>query len=243
MAKLHQQMRKPKNPAHGSVAKLVDDSYAVSFSRSSEGAGSYCDKKCRLWDLCYASKLEKMPTRKSLRDMLERRADMAIEIIEASIKWMPRDFSWMRWSVFGSVPSKKQLGTKWNKWAKLFRKANEQALDSGADIHLPVESMEKAKDYRKALHGLPIVVRRSDQSETLAGVLQSTDARSWVAGEVKWRYTDLAKAENERKGLEAVRAIRAAGQTAVKCPYPRLKCGTCRACSHPSVDVVVYVAH
>lgn len=236
-------MVKAKNPAHGSVAKLVTDSYAVSFSRSSEGAGSYCDRKCRLWSLCYASKLEKMPTRKSLRDMLERRADKAIEIVESAIKWMPRDFAWMRWSVFGSVPSKKQLGKKWATWAKAFRKANQQAVESGAGVHLPVESMEKAKDYREALHGLPIVVRRSDQSETLAGVLQSTDHRSWVAGDVRWKYTDQQKAENIRKGQEAAAAIRATGQKAVVCPYPRLKCGQCKACSHPAVDVVVYIAH
>ena len=138
------------------------------------------------------------------------------------------------------------MGAKWKQWTELFRKANQQAIESNADVHLPVESKEKADQYREVLHGLPIVVRRSDQSETIGGLLQSNDHRSWVAGTVRWRYSAAQKAENDRLADLAVKTIRDNGETAIKCPYaknPKLQCGICRACPSNKVKVVVYTAH
>ena len=227
---------------HKKVSKLVDDSYAASFGNSAGSGESFCDKSCRLWTLCYASKLEKV--RVNVREALSKALKAgAIPLLQSIMDRMPRRFTWMRWSVFGSVPSSADLGDKWPQFAAMFREANKMAVESGALVHLPVESKAKAKELRDVLVGLPIVVRRSDQSDTVADMIKSTDHRSYVVGEHKFRPSEEDKARNKELSRKAAKRIRATGQTAVECPFPRLKCGQCRACADPRVDVVLYAYH
>lgn len=227
---------------HKKVSKLIDDSYSASFGNSGGRGVSFCDASCRLWKLCYASKLETLRAnvRNSLANALKAGA---IPLLQSIMDKMPRRFAWMRWSVFGSIPSSSDLGDKWPRFAAMFREANEMALESGAEVHLPVESKAKAKELRDVLSGLPIVVRRSDQSETVDGMLKATDPRSYVVGDIKFRPSEADKARNLELATKAAKRVRATGQTAVVCPYPRLKCGQCRACASPCVDVVIYPYH
>lgn len=234
--------------SHGQIAKFCAASHAASFGPSA-GQGGFCSRSCRLWDCCYAAKSERR--RPNVRRSLARLRSLSpIEIARRTRYEMPRRFSWFRWCVAGSIPERSDFGSgaEWSEFRAEVRETTAAAVDSGADVHFPVETAQKARTWRGVLRGLGVVVRRSAQVQTVRALLRSRDHRSWVvvapgrtihAGGVRRSVV----AENRAYAFRVAEQVRAAGQTCVVCPYPSRKCGECRACASPAVDVVLYPFH
>jgi hypothetical protein len=238
--------------AHGSVSKMVKDSHAVSFGRSS--VFGYCWEGCRLHDGCYAGKLERIRT--ALRAKLERVASFhPVTVAEAALHEMPRRFSWFRLCVHGSVPRRQDFASRgeWLRFVAAVVRLCREALKSGADVHFPLESPAKCRTWRAAFRaaGLPVVVRRSVQSDE-AGLIRAKDPRSFVvvadgqtihAGGVRREQV----AQNRAEAVAMAERVRASGSSCVVCPFgsrpESLKCGQCTACSDSRVDVVLYPLH
>lgn len=229
-------------------SKAVPDHIGLSFSRSADSKrqGSNCDKSCRLWSVCYAARIERIY--QSLNAKLKRHAKRgaAAVLVDALAELPPKPIRWMRLSIDGSLPSIKTLGKSRGIFRKLLRQFVAQCQGLGADVHIPVESIAKARSYRAMLKGLDVVVRRTSQARTFAAVLTSSDARAWVVGRLHGgavKKTETAANILECDRLAAV--ARAAGQTAVVCPAVKgtSKCGQCTACASPMVDIILYPFH
>jgi len=230
-------------------SKAVPEHFGLSFSTSGEGTTSNCDSRCRLLELCYAVRLERIY--KSLNEKLSRHHRTgAIDLVAQAIEALKdKPLRWARLSVDGSLPKREQFSREqWSIFCRLLRELVQRALDLGAKWHIPVESKSKARSYRAALKGLPVVVRRSDQSRTVAGLLKSDDARSWVAVADELHSGCVTQSEKDRNTAYARQCAlqcRTAGQTAVVCPAVAgsSHCGDCTACASDLVDIIFYPFH
>lgn len=228
------------------VSKLVQDSIAVSFGPS--GDSTNCDKSCRVFENCYAIRSERLyPPLQAKLERHQRRG--ALWVIRKAIATMPAgSLRWARLNVDGSLPDKSKFSrARWERFAASLRDLVEKAQGRGARWHIPVETVAKARAYRAALRGLGVTVRRSSQVGSVAQLLKSKDARSWIAGDVNYRgvVTKRIKAKNTRLAFEAADQIRSAGQSCVVCPAiaGSSKCGRCLACADHAVDVVLFPFH
>jgi len=232
--------------AHKSNKKLCAGSFAVSFG---ESGGRYCDDECRhKCGSCYFMRLQ--TARPNVRSSMQRVEDLGpVATIRAAIATMPRRFSWMRWSVSAGVPMREDFATveSWREFRREFRRANQQAIESGADVHLPTESARKARILRRMLSGLGVVVRRSVQSARVSDLLRARDHRAFTVYASGHKVTagpvgKLQKRSNIAAAHDLARQVRAAGSSCVVCPFSssgRL-CGDCRACASDRVDVVLF---
>jgi hypothetical protein len=147
---------------------------------------------------------------------------------------MKKPVSFFRVSVSGSLPKRSQLSNKnWRLFGKSFKDLVNYLNSVGANTHIPVESMDKARSYRAMLKGTGITVRRSIQDRHWKrSLLKSRDAVSYVV-------------EKEQDSQEIMKACRDNNLTAVNCPaiISNAKCGSCRVCSDSRVDVVLYEKH
>lgn len=224
--------------------KAVSDSFGLSFSLS---ADKQCDA-CRLWECCYASRLERRYG--ELREKLRKHyRNGPIWVVNRAIAQLPdKPIRWARLSVDGSLP---RLGSMPAKRRRIFvdrlRELVAKATALGAKWHIPVESMNKARSYRAALRGLGVVVRRTSQARTLRELLQSRDHVSWAVAE-RIHNACVRKGETRRNTALAfayAREIRSNGRSCVVCPAiaSNAKCGSCTACADSRVDVVLYPFH
>lgn len=229
---------------HKAVGKLCRGSFAVSFGLS---GGRLCDDVCahKQNGSCY---FERIQWRPSVSAAMARNENLGpLAVVESAAARMPRVFPWLRWSVSAGVPMPEHFSSSqdWRRFRKRFRAANVQAVKAGADVHLPVESMRKARAYRSILAGSGVVVRRSVQSSRLADLLKARDHRAVTASVTplgKGGRKKGSKADNIAEAHRLAALVRASGQTGVVCPFPisgRL-CGDCRACASPAVDVVIF---
>jgi len=155
----------------------------------------------------------------------------------------------MRWSVSAGVPMREDFATveSWREFRAAFRAANVQAVESGADVHLPTESVRKARVLRRLLAGVGVVVRRSVQSTRVSDLLRARDHRAFTVYAPGHKVTagqvgKLQKRANIAAAHDLAREVRASGSSCVVCPYSasgRL-CGDCRACASDRVDVVLF---
>jgi len=230
-------------------SKAVPSHIGLSFSTSGEGDTSNCDSRCRLLELCYAVRLERIY--KTLNAKLSRHHRIgAIDLVAQALEALKdKPLKWARLSVDGSLPKRGQFSREqWSIFSRLLRELVQRAIDLGASWHIPVESRSKARSYRAALKDLPVVVRRSDQSRTIAGLLKSDDCRSWVAVADELHsgcVTQDEKNRNTAYARQCAAQCRAAGQTAVVCPAVAgsSHCGDCTACASGLVDIVLYPFH
>lgn len=238
--------------SHGSVSKMVKDSHAVSFGRS--GEFGFCWEGCRLWRACYACKLERI--RANLRRKLDRVGKFhPVAVARAALHEMPRRFSWLRFFVHGSSPTRHDFETvgEWRAFVAAVVDAVREGVKAGASVHFPLESPGKCRTWRAAFRaaGLPVVVRRSVQSDE-AGLVRAKDPRSFVVvapgnsiheGGVQRKQV----AQNRSEAVAMAERVRASGSTCVVCPFgsrpESLKCGQCLACADKRVDVVLYPFH
>ena len=233
------------------ASKLVKDSAAVSFdlsgSERSSGESTNCDPRCRLLELCYASRIERIykGLNAKLADHAKRGPLWVVN--QAILQLRPKPIRWFRFSVNGSVPEKYSLGSDWPKFTTALRILISKAQVLGAKVHFPVESINKARAYRTALQGLNIVVRRSVQTG-LSAAINAKDHCSIVISDGPLHSGCVTKEEkrtNTAASYAAAKRIRAAGRSAVVCPAVAgsSKCGKCTACADPAVDIVVYPFH
>lgn len=238
--------------AHGSVSKLVDNSYAVSFAPSGRDPDSFCWLGCRLIDVCYAQRQEAYRKNSVGVAMKRRRAAGAREVLRSAALGMPRSFVWLRLFVNGSAPMREDFDTaaEWRAWRREFREFVEMGLESGADVHLPLESPRKVRAYRSILQGLPVVVRQSLQVDSPASIVRAAGQVSWVvvAPQNRLHRGGVKRTEREANHEHAVKVaawLRSQGLSVVVCPFDRSgrQCGSCRACASARVDVVLYPFH
>jgi len=232
--------------AHKSNKKMAPGAFCVSFG---ESGGALCDDDCKhKRGSCYWMRLQVgRPTTRSAMARLESLG--GLRVVRAAIATMPRRFAWMRWSVSAGVPMPEHFGNRadWRAFRREFRRANQQAIESGADVHLPTESARKARILRRMLSGLGVVVRRSVQSARVSDLLRAKDHRAFTVYAPGHRVTagpvgKLQKRANIEAAHDLAREVRAAGSSCVVCPFSssgRL-CGDCRACASDRVDVVLF---
>lgn len=226
-------------------SKAVKDSVGLSFSRS---ARDNCDTGCRLWDACYASRIERIYTGLNAKLAKHYKRGPLYVVNRAIAELGDRRLKWARLSVDGSLPPKSSMPThRWRLFTKRLRHLVTMLLERGAKIHVPVESLSRARAYRKALQGLGVVVRRTSQSKRLSAVIRQTDPRAWVVAKRIHRghVSREEKQENISTAYRYAAEIRRHGQTAVVCPAIAgdSKCGQCTACADACVDVVLYPFH
>jgi hypothetical protein len=226
-------IKEKEYPILGSFGKGVKGSYHLSFGMS---AGKHCLTSCvhYLKD-CYAQKTERFRSalgRKQERHenthptLLVNKAIMEVQNSKTPIPWF-------RFSSFGSAPNKPTARGK-GFIAAMVRLAS---LLDPRTTHFPVESKTKAEFYRRILPAFTI--RESLQSKNR---LQDFDKQcSIVVG--KWEQTPKERADVARATAKDIKRTR--GKTAVVCPavVSDSKCGQCRACASPLVDLVVYPLH
>ena len=210
--------------------KGVKESRALSFGLS---AKSLCDKSCRMLKegFCYAETPERLY--KHYHTKLVRHRKIRPEnLVRLATKEVNSSLKWFRFSVSGSLPSKSTV-KNWAAYSSAIRELCVKLRNNGTLIHMPVESIGKARSYRKILGDI-LTVRRTVQ--TLPSLLKSKDCVAYVVGSVP------GKAELETKLLaNRLRKTR----SVVICPaiIGDSKCGKCTACASSKVDVVLYPLH
>ena len=140
---------------------------------------------------------------------------------------------WFRFSSFGSAPNKPTARGK-GFIAAMVRLAS---LLDPRTTHFPIEGNAKAELYRRILPAFTI--RESLQSKKR---LQNFDKQcSIVVGD--WSQTPKERADVARAVAKDIKNTR--NKTAIVCPavVSDSKCGQCRACASPLVDLVVYPLH
>ena len=223
-------------------SKGVKTSRALSFNL----AGSrFCDSRCKLKGAgCYAYQPQKQY--KGYRAKLKRHGQMNPANLVNLARYEAnniKNLSWFRFSVSGSVPAKSAINRKWwREFIRVFRDLCSELNAHNVPIHLPVESIEKARTYRSILRGLPIVVRRTIQDKR--NLANFNDCAAYVVG-------DRAGKHNVGEAFRLAEEIRQTGKTVVVCPAIegvsqsgiKSKCGGCKSCSHKLVDLVIFSRH
>jgi hypothetical protein len=241
----------------GTFSKGVESSRALNFARS---GGRNCDRGCRLHPensasqepgapRCYADRVEHRPDRQGLAAKLERHEGAGFGAVVAAawrdLDWLGWRLDWLRLSSSGSLPMPSDLERGEVEALRQLLAAFVRRRGAGR-VHLPVESRPKALAWRRALKGVGVVVRESLQSP--ARWRSAVGAVSIVAGsmatpprervEVAKRY---ARERAHWTGRRVVVCPAVAAQ-ALRTGSRLAKCGACRACALPGVDVV-YPAH
>lgn len=221
-------------------SKTVKDGRGLSFSLS---ASEYCDDVCTAkGTVCYAEVIEGLYPElgaKLLRHSMHLFKVLRVAVIKVTSM---KRLDWFRFCVDGGLPAPEHFSSprQWAVWKKQFRNLAAVAA-SRCPVHLPTESLRKAKIYRRIVRGLGIVVRRTCQSE--ASALRSRDHRAVRIG-VSARPCHAEV--NKQLALEFCKRIREeTGESAMACPAVMYdsKCGKCTGCSDPRVKVIVYPLH
>jgi len=230
--------------ATGQFDKGVKGSVSLNFCLS---GGKYCDTVCRQHPsnggACYALRPQglypSMAASLSAKEGVDP-GDIAEQAI-GEVKRKNKPIPWFRFSVAGSLPPRNQVTPKLrDKLVELV----EWLRHNNVPIHMPVESHSKA-GYYQGLLGDRVVVRLSVQNPE--DFLTYEGPCSLVVG----------GGEKHRKGnsimqqrIAASRAVAKArrqltGRATMVCPAikglrdkNKSKCGKCKACSMPHVDVV-----
>ena len=216
----------------------------MSFSLSGR---QNCDTGCRLLHTCYASKIERLyPDLKAKLARHYRNGPLFV-LNRAIAQWKP--VKWARLSVDGSLPPRSSMSSKaWATFGKRLRVLVQLGIETGAQWHIPVESVAKARSYRALLAGLNVVVRRTSQAKHWRALLGFTDQYAWVVAKsrmTRGRLTPAECAENTAEAYRVAEKLRAHGQSGVVCSAVARdsKCGQCTACADPRVDFVLYPLH
>jgi len=221
-------------------SKGISNSRAISFSLSES---KNCDSNCKmLKNGCYAKQPErqyKHYRKKLVRHHKTLPSNLIYKAL-GELMAMKKPVSFFRVSVSGSLPKRSQLSNKnWRLFGKSFKDLVNYLNSVGANTHIPVESMDKARSYRAMLKGTGVTVRRSVQDRYWRrSLLKSRDAVSYVV-------------EKEQDSQEIMKACRDNNLTVVNCAAikgvsqsgKQTLCGICKSCSDSRVDIVLYEKH
>lgn len=208
-------------------SKGIKNSAALSFSRS---ATVNCDKGCRqLGNGCYAERVENQ-YKSYGRKLVRHSRTLPENLLRLALQEVGgRKLSWFRFSVSGSFPPAARIKNP-AAFRSALRELVTHLLERGILIHIPIESFAKANMLRGILSDLPVVIRRSCQS--LRDLLKSEDTVSWVV-------------PRDQNPDEIADRLRSMGRSTVICPaiVGESKCGKCKACASPLVDIILYPKH
>jgi len=228
-----------RRPVLGTSGKFVENSRQLSWARS---ATEDCDKSCvMLRNGCYNDRIQQF--RQNVADKLKRHESIPPENLcqlaayEMSL-FAVASLVWFRFCVFGPAPDpdKVRNNDRFKRALRALVQEVNRVTGQGA-IHFPVESPGKREFYGDILAGLGVVVR-----ETLQRSRQLNDIKH-PSAIVIGRNT--AKADRPRHCERVAATVRASGQSVVVCPavIRDSKCGQCRACASPLVDLVIFPFH
>tara|TARA_R100001198_G_scaffold83539_1_gene56996 strand:- start:241 stop:1002 length:762 start_codon:yes stop_codon:yes gene_type:complete len=246
----------PSQPRNvlGSFGKAVPGSAALNMGRS---GGKNCWRGCvhhpdsvspfasPIDTRCYAARCESRPDRQQLAAKLDRIEDAdpddVIDQADAELRQRQYRLPWFRLSAFGSVPDRIPAG-----FAGMLRRLH----DAGTPIHFPIECPDRVNRYRDALPD-GIAVRWSIPLGDGIDWITYPEPCSTVAGSMKDR--PMKRIQDARDAASIRR--KHTGRRTVVCPaivtttlrrtdksVRAVKCGECRHCADPSVDVV-YPVH
>lgn len=212
-------------------SKGIKNSAALSFSLS---ASNNCDDSCRQKiGTCYALGPESRykDYGKKLRKHGRTKQHTLIYGALQELKRKRELPTWFRFSVSGSFKAKSQMSLQdWNNFKKAMKEFCEFATDKKMNLHIPCETMGKARSLRSIVG--KHVIRRSIQSSKLSVLINSKDHCSWVV-------------PTNQNPQEIAQTLRDNGKTTVICPavIGNSKCGKCLACASHKVDMVLYPQH
>ena len=231
-------------PVLGEFSKALPGSHSLNFARS---GGKNCDPRCSHFRTdCYAERCEIRPDRAELAAKLARHestdpAELARRA-RYEIGWeLSRGIRapWFRLFTNGSVPSRPS-----RRFALELRQLLAYLHTNRIPVHFPIETLEKARTYRRVVQGL-CVVRESCHTE--ARWLNAAGPVSISGGSAEMNRIERV---NESKRLCRARTM-ATGRKCIVCPAvasryihgvpnDKAKCGTggCTACANPFIDVV-----
>ena len=230
-------------------SKAMPDHFAVSFSRS---ARDNCDTSCRLWDSCYATRIERIYPELNVKlgRHYRRGAVWVCNHALAELQTGPvKPVDWARLSVDGSMPARSTMSRRrWRVFVQALRRLVKAVQHRNAAWHIPVESYGKARSYRSALRGLGVVVRRTSQAGNVAELIRtSADHVSWVVAKriQRGHVSKAERAENVAEAYHVANELRAHGKSVVVCPAiaGNSKCGKCTACASRFVDITLFPFH
>ena len=237
----------------GHFSKAIDSGVSLNFCTS---GGKYCDRRClhhprstahSATRQCYAVRSERRFDRKELLRKLLRHENMdpaeivlkAIHEIQESLQ-QEGPIGWLRISTNGSVPGPEQATPRFMGNMRILLAF---CKEHNIPVHLPVETLEKARFYRERMGDL-VVVRHS--AGTLSEFLNTPGAIAFTVGDQRQSRTE--RLEEARAVAAAKRAM--SGRWCHVCPAiamryandnkpnPKAKCGRCVACARPNAGVV-----
>jgi hypothetical protein len=254
MDALHLLRHRCARPVLGTFSKGADGSYSLNFGTS---GGKYCDRSCKhhpqstargATRSCYAVAVERRPDRAGLLTKLRRheRTNPTVLVRQALLEIQRlvnhnRPPCWLRISTGGSVPGPLEATPS---FVHGLRVMVAYCNEHDVPVHFPVETTGKAEFYRLALDR-HIVVRES-----------VTDDATFLVASGPIAYTAGRPDQTRRLRVEACRQLAKArkimtGRPSLLCPAitsrflstdnkpdPRFKCGKCRACVCPGLDVL-----
>lgn len=215
-------------------SKGIRQAKALSFGLS---AHTLCDVSCKLYNKgCYAERPEAM-YKNYYNKLIRHRRTLPENLVRLARQEID-GLKWFRFSVSGSLP-KKSAVKNWKAFASELQGLCSELLSNDCKVHLPVESMDKARSYRAILPN--IVVRRTIQTER--GLSSFNDSAAYVVGETPGKH-------NLELSRELAQKKREEGKSVVVCPAvfknkfgEKSKCGKCTACASPLVDLILYPLH
>lgn len=232
-----------RRPVLGSYGKAVAGACSLNYGTS---GGKHCDPRCSHYNVdCYAARTEIRPDRTELANKLARHESTdPAELTNQALAELQRmadkgqEPPWFRFSTNGSLPTEPDPD-----FADAIRRLVDFLQKHEVPAHLPVETADKARKYRRILNG-KLVVRES--CHTKKRFLTAKGAVSMTAGTREQSRLERVAAS---KALAAERTVRT-GRKCIVCPAvasrylhhnkpsEHAKCGNCTACALAHMDVV-----
>jgi hypothetical protein len=217
----------------GVFGKGIEGSVAINFAPS---GGVNCDPSCTLFGNCYATNVEKRQP--NVTRNLVTKANAPLDYIRelANVAGIIATAPWVRFSVFGSIPNNPTA-----EWVKYFTNLVDHL--NPIRVHFPVETIEKANIVSDA--GLYPRVSAGLDHDRLDAIFDHNHLASVVVDlgtnvtyKNKKRLAPLAHAK-------AAEFRNKYGVSVKVCPaiIGHAKCGDCKLCANPDVDLVIYPKH
>jgi hypothetical protein len=221
------------NTLVGTFSKGIDGALSINFAPS---GGVNCDPSCTLFSKCYGTKTEKRQP--NITTNLVAKSEFPMEYIRelAKAARLIATAPWVRFSVFGSMPN-----TPSKEWVKEFQELANHL--SPKNTHFPVETIDKANVVSDA--GLYPRVSAGLDHDRLDAIFDHNHLASAVVD-----LGTILTYRNKKKLAPLAHAkaaeFRAKYGVSVKvCPaiIGHAKCGDCKLCANPDVDLVIYPKH
>lgn len=209
----------------GTFSKGVDGSYSLNFHYA---GGNNCDTSCRHHPdsaaenpthACYAAKVEQRGDRIPLLNKLKRHAKQgATFVCNAALLELQKihlagqQVAWLRLSTGGSLP---QPADVTDSLRQALRALLTYCRQTGIDVHIPVETNEKAEFYRSIIGDLACIRESLQESGSHT---TAENAVSWVAGDDITTGRNIRQRRIAAAMQQAAERRQATGRKTIVCP-------------------------